>query len=110
MASQFEQLESLVALTASLDSGKLDNVYDAVAQSISAGSMQKMAEAIDSIKSVGEQPSDYIAQPRSVLRQQQQAQRLRHQDELHQVELRRLIAEARIAEGSADRMTAPVSH
>ena len=94
--SAFADLESLIALTASMDSGKLEEVYASVATHISAQGAAKIAEAVTELTSIGVDPSMYIAPSRAWTRRQRELDRLApeklaqlQQRQLHDLEIGR---------------------
>lgn len=87
--SQFDQLEKLMSLTREkpLD---LTDIVDGLAQQLRTASTKELGEAIQDMQAAGINPSDYLPIPKSVLRQRQQEQRMRHLEERHQIELKAL--------------------
>ena len=104
--SQFDQLEKLVSLTQQkpLD---LTDIVDGLAQQLRTASAKELGEAIQDMQAAGINPSDYLPVPKSVLRQRQQEQRMRHLEERHQIELKALQAkveyEAKLARDLSNR-------
>lgn len=99
-----EDINQIAVTMATLDHSHMDSLYDALATRIAGTGAKDVAEAIESIKAAGEDPGKYIPVARSYQRQQQLAQRnalaqaemeqrIRHAEELHQLELRRLASE-----------------
>lgn len=74
--SQFSDLESLIALTSSMDSGKLEEIYASVATHIGAQGAAKIAEAISELTSIGVDPSMYVAPSRAYQRRQRELDRM----------------------------------
>ena len=104
--SQFDQLEKLMALTQQkpLD---LTDIVDGLAQQLRTASTKELGEAIQDMQAAGINPADYLPVPKSVLRQRQQEQRMRHLEERHQIELKALQAkvdyEAKLARDLSNR-------
>lgn len=103
MSGQFDQIESLVQLSQSLETPKLDDLYSAIAQRISASAASSIAEAAGELSSMGIDPDKYIAVPRSYIRNQRELVRMEterlnaeqqraHAAERHDIEVRRLNA------------------
>lgn len=107
--STFSDLESLLALTSALDSGKLEEVYASVATHIGAQGATKVSEAVVELHAIGVDPSMYIAPTRYHQRRQRELSRMSAEEfklqaakDLHDVELRRQIAEVeRLEAGTA---------
>lgn len=104
MMNIVEEITAAAAAIAAMDTGKYDGLYNALEQRIGGLGAKDTAEAIELIKSTGEPPDKYLATTREWQRQQQLAQRMaiaqaeaeqrmRHAEELHQLELRRLTSE-----------------
>ena len=87
--SQFDQLQQLMSITREkpLD---LTDIVDGLAQQLRTASTKELGEAIQDMQAAGINPSDYLPIPKSVLRQRQQEQRMRHLEERHQIELKAL--------------------
>ena len=106
--SQFDQLEKLMSLTREkpLD---LTDIVDGLAQQLRTASTKELGEAIHDMQAAGINPSDYLPIPKSVLRQRQQEQRMRHLEERHQIELKALQSkvdyEAQLARDLSRRST-----
>ena len=87
MAGMFDDIAQLAALAQSFDSSKYEGLIDSVSQAISASSASQLSDAADRFKAAGENPSEYIAKPRAVLRQKQVEHRLQMERELHEQRL-----------------------
>ena len=118
--SAFSDLESLIALTSSLDNGKLNEVYSSVATHIASQGAAKAAQAITELQSIGVDPTMYIPptefyqrRQRELLRMEPERLAAQQQQDRHDVamererlELRKLAAEVELAEGAAKRINA----
>lgn len=115
--SQLNQIEELMALVAPASQIDLSPLVEALAAQLNGQAMQAVGEAYQSISSAGADPSQFIAKPRSVLRQEQAAlnaelirnrenQRLRHEQERHEIEMRQLKAEVSLSESTAEHINA----
>lgn len=89
MANIIEDIERIAVTLAALDTGKLDSLYDALATRIAGTGARDIAEAIETIRAAGEDPTKYIPVARSYQRQQQMEQRLRHAQEKHELDMRK---------------------
>jgi hypothetical protein len=104
--SQFDQLQQLMSITREkpLD---LTDIVDGLAQQLRTASTKELGEAIQDMQAAGINPSDYLPIPKSVLRQRQQEQRMRHLEERHQIELKALQSkvdyEAKLARDLSNR-------
>lgn len=115
--SQIDQVQELMALAAPSSQVDLSPLVEALASQLNGQAMQAVGEAYQAIASAGADPSMFIAKPRSVLRQEQAAlnaellrnrenQRLRHEEELHELEMRQRRAEVSLSESTAERINA----
>lgn len=107
MATTLEQIESIIALSASFDNGHMDDVYAALATRIAGQGAKDLAEAITELQTAGVDPDKFIPVARSYNRHRREEQKLRHADEIHQAQLRKLNAGAKAIEAQADKLTRP---
>lgn len=117
--SDMSQLQELMALAQSGNAIKLDGIVEALSTQIQAKAMGDIAEAFTLISDSGQNPRDFISVPVSVIRARQaqqrmelaaqrEAQQLKHAQELHELELRRLTASVSVLESSAADLATPV--
>lgn len=84
MASTFKEVQDIIGLAHAIDTGKLDDIYDAVAKSIDANAAKSIAEAKDLL---GEEDFHlYVPMSRSALRARKELQRLEHQQRMFNLE------------------------
>ena len=114
MATTLEQIESIISLSASLDNGQMDDVYSALATRIAGQGAKDLAEAITELQTAGVDPDKFIPVSRSYARHRREElklrieeQKLRHAEEMHQVQLRKSSAGAKVIEAQADKLSKP---
>lgn len=115
--NQLEQLAQLAqSFTNQLD---ISGLIDSISQQVSAQSASTIASAVGELTDAGLDPKDYIATPRSTMKAKQHQlrldieqakaqQQLRHEQEIHALELRKFEAEIKVREAQASRMSTPV--
>lgn len=99
MASHVEQLESVIGLLGSIDSGKLDPVYDSLAVRVAGQGHKDIAEAYEILGA--EAAEKYIPQSRTAIRAKRERMRMEHEQNMLELEYRRREAEVKLLEAQA---------
>lgn len=99
MSSHIQQIEQLMGLAASIDSGKYDTLIDALATRVSAQGAKDIAEAVETLGP--ENASLYIPISRSAYRAKQELVDIEHRQRMNDLEYRDRKAQVEANEASA---------
>lgn len=98
--SALGDIQDLLQLSASIDSGQMDEIYSALAQRIAGQGAKDIAEATELIRDAGDDPAKFIPVSRTYVRNQERArrlaikeaeaaQKLKHEQEIHEMNMQK---------------------